>query len=523
MTADADDVDDLDRIVEADIASTGAAVESAETNEMLKRLPRILRYAALAEQGDQFLRERLVAEIAELAPGITETIAWAASDDPAVGVALAATLDRLAATQDQPDLRALADCARLLSLPLPGVPAYEADHRRVAKVLLQAINGLPSNFDLELAADIEAIGLGWAVLPAHTAPLFHLQEPQALAAAVRVGRQMAARRVAFTEARLREEFDEEKRALEEAATKKAARANPPAKPVIDVPPDHVMVCSMAEADMKTPKMREIVGPLKSAINVALPLVQVPPLHDVRNQLLFEFPYAVDAIDFALANLIVRRTVRLRPLLLLGQPGSGKSRFVRRLGELLGVGVWREDASRSDSAVFGGTDKRWNSAEPCHPFLAIARFNQANPIVLVDEVEKAGTRSDHGRLWDCLLAFFEPETAARYPDPAVQVTLDLSHVSFVGTANSLDRLPAPLRDRFRTVTFPQPGEEHLDSLLPHVMADLAAESGLDRRWIEPLSGTERDLVVAHWQGGSIRQLRRLVEVLLREREMAAVRN
>jgi hypothetical protein len=74
-----------------------------------------------------------------------------------------------------------------------------------------------------------------------------------------------------------------------------------------------------------------------------------------------------------------------------------------------------------------------------------------------------------------------------------------------------------------VTFPQPGEEHLDSLLPHGMADLAAESGLDRRWIEPLSGTERDLVVAHWQGGSIRQLRRLVEVLLREREMAAVRN
>ena len=133
-------------------------------------------------------------------------------------------------------------------------------------------------------------------------------------------------------------------------------------------------------------------------------------------------------------------------------------------------------------MFGGTDRRWYSAEPCHPFLAIAQGKIANPLVLIDELEKAGTRSDYGRLWDCLLGFLEPETSVRYPDPALQTTLDLSQVSYVATANSLDPLPAPIRDRFRIVAFPKPAAGDLDALLPAVMADLAKERGLDQNWV-----------------------------------------
>ena len=121
------------------------------------------------------------------------------------------------------------------------------------------------------------------------------------------------------------------------------------------------------------------------------------------------------------------------------------------------------------------------------------------MVLIDEIEKAGTRSDHGRFWDSLLGFLEPETAVRYPDPALQVPLNLGQVSYVATANSRDPLPAPLRDRFRRITFPKPALEDLDALLPATLADLAAERGLDRRWVEPLTGNERDLVAANWHG------------------------
>jgi ATP-dependent Lon protease len=275
--------------------------------------------------------------------------------------------------------------------------------------------------------------------------------------------------------------------------------------------------------MKSAKMKDVVGPLKHAINAALPLVLVPSLQRVREKLAFEFPYAIDAIDFVLADLVGRTTVLLHPLLIVSAPGAGKSLFARRLAEVLGVSAWRTDASRSDSTVFGGTDRRWSTAEPCHPFLAISRAGHANPIVVLDELEKTATRSDFGRLWDCLLGFTEPETSARYPDPALQVTLDLSQVSYLATANSLDPLPAPIRDRFRVITFPMPQAQDLDALLPAVVADLTKQRGLDSRWIVPIDGVERAAIAAHWHGGSVRRLRRIVEVILRERDTHAVRN
>jgi ATP-dependent Lon protease len=81
----------------------------------------------------------------------------------------------------------------------------------------------------------------------------------------------------------------------------------------------------------------------------------------------------------------------------------------------------------------------------------------------------------------------------------------------------------LRDRFRVVTFPKPTAADIAALLPAVIADLALERGLDRRWVEPLTGIERDTVAAHWRGGSVRRLRRVVEAVLRVREKLARRN
>ncbi len=101
MTADTNDIDELP--AEDDLASIGAAAESAEFDERLKVLPRILRYAVLASRRDLHIRERLVAEVVELAPGLAQTVAWAESADSDLGVALAAEFDRLAATQNKPD------------------------------------------------------------------------------------------------------------------------------------------------------------------------------------------------------------------------------------------------------------------------------------------------------------------------------------------------------------------------------------------------------------------------------------
>jgi ATP-dependent Lon protease len=182
-----------------------------------------------------------------------------------------------------------------------------------------------------------------------------------------------------------------------------------------------------------------------------------------------------------------------------------------------------NAAQSDGAAFGGTDRRWSSAEACHPLLAIARAKHANPVVLLDELDKSATRTDYGRLWDCVLGFLEIETARAYPDPALYASLDLSHISYIATANTLDGLPAHLLDRFRIAEFPKPSARDLERILPGVVADLARERNLDVRWITPLSGSEQRIVAASWQGGSVRLLRRLVEALLRHREAKAPRN
>jgi hypothetical protein len=393
------------------------------------------------------------------------------------------------------------------------------DHRRVAKALLHAYRKLTPDRDKALAAEIEAFTAGWMALPFAPDSLSRLYDRSASFNARALGDELAHHRVTAVKAELTKKFEEERQEhRKDGGADDQALTTTPTTAVAEL-----VVCRLDDAALKNPKMRELTHSLKPVINTALPLVPVPPLHEVRAKLLFEFPYAEAVIDFVLADLVGRRTVRLRPLLLVGDAGGGKSRFARRLGETLNLGVWRTDASRSDGAVFGGTDKRWHSAEPCHPFLAIAQSRQANPFVLIDELEKAGTRNDYGRLWDCILGFLEPETAARYPDPALQTNLDLSQVSYVATANTLDALPPPLRDRFRVITFPKPTADHLDALLPAVVADLANEQGLAPRWVEPLTGFERDAVAGHWRGGSVRRLRRVVEIVLRAREKTAVRN
>jgi hypothetical protein len=334
---------------------------------------------------------------------------------------------------------------------------------------------------------------------------------------------MAKHRIAAAQDAARREHEEEEHARKDAEKEAAKILHQVATSGEVVPEHHLVVARLSDEAMKNVKLREILGPLKSVINVALPLVEVPPLHQVRSKLLFEFPYAIDVIDFALADLVGRTTVRLRPLLLVGDTGGGKTRFARRLGEVLGLYVWREDASHADGAVFGGTARRWYSAEPCHPFLAVAQGKIANPLVLIDECDKAATRSDYGRLWDCLLGFLEPETCARYPDPALQTNLDLSQVSFVATANSLDPLPGPMRDRFRVIKFPKPSADDLDALLPAVLEGLARERGLDESWVPPLDGAEHAAAAQLWRGGSVRRLRRIVEAILRERDLRATRN
>lgn len=527
-----DRVDDVfdEPVVDEDTILTGAAADATDLEDGLKDLPRILRVALLVDRNSGHIHDRLIADIETVSPGLALTAAFATTDDPATALALAKELDRLAVADDVPELRHIADCVRLVSLPIQNDLAGSEDYRRVTQSLMNALARLPTDIDPALGAEIESFCIGWAMIPAlkHRLPRYRHRDQTAAPHASSLGDQAATRRVEAAEATIWTKIEaraaSQNDKAEDADDQLAVRAHQS----LATGPNQCVVARLSEREMKAPRVKELLAQYDGVINKGLPLVVPPPLDKVHKALLFEFPYARNVIDTVLADLVGRPNVRVRPTLIWGEPGAGKSLLGRRIAEVLGVHCWRTDASRSDAA-FAGTDRRWSSAEPCHPFLAIARAGHANPVILLDELEKAGgmgvsTRSDSvGRLWDCLLGLLETETSLRYPDPFFQTNVNLAQISWFATANSVAGLPRPLLDRFRVVKLALPSRDHLDALLPAVIADLARDRGLDARWIPPLDGDEHAAVASAWPGGSVRNLRELVEVILRERDASATRN
>lgn len=260
------------------------------------------------------------------------------------------------------------------------------------------------------------------------------------------------------------------------------------------------------------RTEELMAPYQDLICNDQPLIPTPDLSKARQLLLDEFPYAAAAIDPMLMDLVTRKYVKLRPTLLLGEPGCGKSRYSRRLGERLGLYVSRIDGVTLDSS-FGGTSRRYNTSEPSFPLRVMAQSKQGNPLIVLDELEKAATTRRDGQLWDVLLGFLEAETASRYHDHALQMDFDLSFPSYVFTANSRADLPAPLLDRLRIIEFPVPTLDHLPLLLPRIVDDLASDEGLDPRFYYDDVFEQRALIELTWQTGSIRRLRKIVAAIV----------
>jgi hypothetical protein len=275
--------------------------------------------------------------------------------------------------------------------------------------------------------------------------------------------------------------------------------------------NHVGNASTGEGKKVAKELDEFAGK-------ALPLVPVPDLTLARATLRAEFPYATDVIDQILFDLAPRKHIRVRPTILVGSPGSGKSRFARRLLNVLNVPHDVVPCGGVSDGAFAGTARRWSTGEPSLPVALITRYRIAGPGAVLDEIEKVGTSRYNGQAHDALLAFLEQETACRFHDPYVQAPCDLSHVTWLMTANTLNGLSAPLRDRCRIIPFPEAGRNHLPALSRQIITELLADQGLDHRWGIPLDEIELEAVTKAWLGGSLRKLRRVIEVILTSRSV-----
>lgn len=175
-------------------------------------------------------------------------------------------------------------------------------------------------------------------------------------------------------------------------------------------------------------------------------------------------------------------------------------------------------------MFGGSPKAWGNTTPSAPARAVNQTRVGNCVVFVDELDKAGTASRNGRLWDALLPFLERETASRYRDVSLDCELDLSWIFHVATANSVEGLPDPLKDRYRIIRVPAPTLKDLPQLSAGVLDEIALEAD-DAEFVPPLAPDELAVIARAWEqsGLSLRKLQKIIAATLEARNATAARH
>ena len=211
----------------------------------------------------------------------------------------------------------------------------------------------------------------------------------------------------------------------------------------------------------------------------------------------------------------RPWVAFRPLLLVGPPGCGKSHLARLIAERSGAGFAVLDlAGVSDNRTLEGTARGWTTAQPCFPAITINRTATANPVICLEEIDKAGGSSRNGDPLATILTMIEPSTARGYFDKCLLAPLDLSHVNWIMTANDASRLPGPLRSRLDIIALTGPGPEHFDALFGNLLRDLAGRWGLRPDMLPQIDrDIETMLKTRFARHRSVRRLTRELETVL----------
>ena len=245
----------------------------------------------------------------------------------------------------------------------------------------------------------------------------------------------------------------------------------------------------------------------------LPLVPTGDVSEHMRVLGDAMPHLVPAYDRLLRDTAMSPHARFQPWILVGEPGVGKTSMAVALAETIGVPFTVFDAGSSADGTFAGTAAHWSTSGPSLPTRACLVSGKANPLIIIDEIEKAASSTQNGALHHALLGFLEPGNARRYRDPALELPVDLSHVSYILTANSLEGIPPPLRDRCKIIRVPDPEPQHIGSLVKTIVRDIIRRQGIDPAWYPPLAEDEIEIVKEFWDGGSMRRLREVVQAAL----------
>ncbi len=200
------------------------------------------------------------------------------------------------------------------------------------------------------------------------------------------------------------------------------------------------------------------------------------------------------------------SIELPPMLLLGEPGIGKTHFARRVAQLLGTGYgFVPMSSLTAGWVLSGSSSQWKNAKPGKVFDTFMHGDYANPVMVVDEIDKASADGHYDPL-GALYELLEINTATRFVDEFVEVPIDASGAVWFATANDASRIPDPILNRMNVYEIEPPDAQGAARIAVSIYKEI--RNGHD--WGKAFPDAPSALLVEKLSAYGPREMRRVIQ-------------